>query len=401
MTNIPQITMDTQSSVNAELSAVSDIYCIADTHNAILGKGSFGVVFKALDKLHQKNVAVKKIQSKVLKTDHLASKCLREMQFLSQLNHPNLISLQEILQPPTKDALFIVTELMDYDLQQLLAPGAFTGAFSFCDDHYQYFTYQLLLGVNYLHSHGIIHRDLKPANILVNADCSLKICDFGLARALSDPSPLTEYVVTRWYRSPEVVMQLPYAEAVDMWSVGCVLAEMILGTPLLKLPSMHTAGRRGQLLTVVKTLGTPKADFLSQLPTELQSFFAQNYHRPPSFASLFPADTNPLAVDLVQQLLTWDPQRRLTASEALQHAYLADYFAMEDFHLSQNIDGLGLSPSGSADDDDVKSMIVGHITTYLSSKKAGVLSTAGVIADTISTFLSEDLDTQEMETDEI
>ena len=239
-----------------------------------LGSGSYGHVHVARDGAG-KEVAIKKI---VNIFDNLtnAKRLLREIKILRMLNAPNVISLREILPPvdPTRfDDLLIVFEFVETDLQKLIHSDQ-----PFSNDHVQYFLYQLLCGVKYIHSGHIIHRDLKPANVLVNSDCSMKICDFGLARSTYDgraaaaqpPLPaqpnltpttsaasankpqlhkraslsssatvglqpataltreLTKHVVTRWYRAPELILlNDKYTTAIDMWSVGCILAELL------------------------------------------------------------------------------------------------------------------------------------------------------------------------------
>lgn len=193
------------------------------------------------------------------------------------------------------------------------------------DQHYQLFVYQILCGLKYIHLADVLHRDLKPGNLLVNADCELKICDFGLARGFSENSEqnqgyLTEYVATRWYRAPEIMLSFTnYTKAIDMWSVGCILAEMLGGKPLFR-------GRDyvDQLNQILLILGTPPEETL----TKIGSTRAQNYVRSlpfmprVKFAELFP-DANPLAIDLLEKMLTLDPYERITVQDALNHPYLS------------------------------------------------------------------------------
>ena len=153
------------------------------------------------------------------------------------MNHENVLSLKSILQPESLskfNELYLVSELMETDLTQIIKSQQ-----SLSDEHIQFFLYQLLRGLKYIHSCGIIHRDLKPRNLLVNSNCDLKICDFGLSRpniqALMTPSAsLTDYIATRWYRAPEVILSWrQYTSAIDVWSVGCILAELIRRKPLM------------------------------------------------------------------------------------------------------------------------------------------------------------------------
>ena len=209
----------------------------------------------ATDLRTQRNVAIKKI------TDAFAhaaetKRTIREAKLLRLISHENVIGIVDILPPLSlsdfKD-VYVISELMDTDLHQIIqSPQALTL------DHLQYFVYQLLRGIKYIHSLDVVHRDLKPSNLLLNGNCDLKICDFGLARALGNAdqsSFLTEYVATRWYRAPEVLLSwCRYTKALDMWSVGCIVAELLGRRPIFPGPqpnitktmcrhtSIHVAG---------------------------------------------------------------------------------------------------------------------------------------------------------------
>ncbi|XP_057271781.1 mitogen-activated protein kinase 12 isoform X2 [Pezoporus wallicus] len=169
---------------------------------------------------------------------------------------------------------------------------------------------------NYIHSSGIIHRDLKPGNLAVNEDCELKILDFGLARHTD--SEMTGYVVTRWYRAPEVILNwMHYTQTVDIWSVGCIMAEMITGRPLFK-GNDHL----DQLTEIMKVTGTPTQDFVQKLHSQ----DAKNYIKSlpkvqkKDFSSILKY-ANPLAVNLLEKMLVLDAEKRITAAEALMHPY--------------------------------------------------------------------------------
>ncbi|KAJ0106334.1 hypothetical protein Patl1_17663 [Pistacia atlantica] len=142
-----------------------------------------------------------------------------------------VIAIKDIIRPPKKDTfndVYIVYELMDTDLHQIIRSNQ-----PLTDDHCQYFLYQLLRGLKYVHSASVLHRDLKPSNLLLNANCDLKIGDFGLARTTSETDFMTEYVVTRWYRAPELLLNCTeYTAAIDIWSVGCILGEIMTREPL-------------------------------------------------------------------------------------------------------------------------------------------------------------------------
>ncbi|XP_064109616.1 mitogen-activated protein kinase 14-like [Macrobrachium nipponense] len=188
------------------------------------------------------------------------------------------------------------------------------------DDHVQFLIYQVLRGLKYIHSAGIIHRDLKPSNIAVNEDCELKILDFGLARPTE--SEMTGYVATRWYRAPEIMLNwMHYNQTVDIWSVGCIMAELLTGRTLFP-----GADHIDQLTKIMKLVGTPSTDLIDKLSSEE----ARNYirslpqMRKKDFRQVF-RGANPLAVDLLEKMLELDSERRVTAAQALAHPYLAQY----------------------------------------------------------------------------
>ncbi|CAN0144495.1 unnamed protein product, partial [Phaeothamnion confervicola] len=166
-----------------------------------------------------------------------AKRVLRELKLLRHFTlHENIVSILDIMLHPqdTLDFrdLYIVTNLMESDLDRIIASSQ-----ALTDQHHQYFLYQMLRGLKYIHSANVLHRDMKPSNLLVNANCDLAICDFGLARGvdLEFEDELTEYVVTRWYRAPELLVDSPhYGKTVDIWSVGCIFAEMLSRRPFFQ-----------------------------------------------------------------------------------------------------------------------------------------------------------------------
>ncbi|XP_017743540.1 PREDICTED: mitogen-activated protein kinase 12 isoform X2 [Rhinopithecus bieti] len=201
------------------------------------------------------------------------------------------------------------------------------------EDRIQFLVYQMLKGLRYIHAAGIIHRDLKPGNLAVNEDCELKILDFGLARQAD--SEMTGYVVTRWYRAPEVILNwMRYTQTVDIWSVGCIMAEMITGKTLFK-GSDHL----DQLKEIMKVTGTPPAEFVQRL----QSDEAKNYMKglpeleKKDFASIL-TNASPLAVNLLEKMLVLDAEQRVTAAEALAHPYFESLHDTEDEPQVQKYD---------------------------------------------------------------
>lgn len=297
------------------------------TVQQIIGEGASGVVCSAEDKDTGETVAVKRVSRGFDKVP-VSIRLLRELKFLRLLRgHANIVEMKGILMPSSTkdfDDVFLVFELMPTDLNHVLR-----GPTQLSPLHVQYFTYQLLRGIGFLHSAGVFHRDLKPNNILVNNGCELRICDFGLARAAFDDQPdmvyWTDYVATRWYRAPELIMThyTKYSTAIDLWSAGCILAEMLgNGKPLFP-------GKDGydQLQLMTSILGSPTEEAISKVQSaRVREHFRQlpkRRRRP--FSQIYPdADRN--ALSLLEWLLEFDPAKRPTAVEALSHPYLSEFF---------------------------------------------------------------------------
>lgn len=205
----------------------------------VVGSGAYGVVISSKDSKKANNVAIKMVP-KAFNDEIDAKRILREIKLLKHFEHENIVNIVDMM-PPTARYLedfhdvYIVTDLMETDLHRIIYSKQ-----KLSIDHAQYFIYQLLRGLKYIHSADVIHRDLKPSNLLVNSNCDLKICDFGLARGVGEKQVegqggtmlLTEYVVTRWYRAPEIMLAChEYSKPIDMWSVGCIFAELIQRKP--------------------------------------------------------------------------------------------------------------------------------------------------------------------------
>ncbi|KAF8343161.1 CMGC/MAPK protein kinase [Cantharellus anzutake] len=221
-----------------------------------IGEGAYGIVCSAVHIPTGRKVAIKRITP--FEHSLFALRTLREVKILKHFRHENIINILDILHPPSLDEfkeVYLIQELMETDLHRVIRTQELS------DDHCQYFVYQTLRAIKALHSAEVLHRDLKPSNLLLNANCDLKLCDFGLARTSTQPTPeassfLTEYVATRWYRAPEIMLNFKmYTKAIDMWSVGCILAEMISGKPLFPGRDYHH-----QLSLILDVLGTPSLD---------------------------------------------------------------------------------------------------------------------------------------------
>ena len=348
----------------------------------LIGTGSYGHVCEAYDKINNRIVAIKKIH-KVFEDLIDCKRILREIAILNRLSHPNVIAILDIIVPSDLekfDELFIVLEICDSDFKKLFNNPREPVFLQ--ELHVKTLLYSLLVGVKYLHSAGIYHRDLKPANCLVNKDCTVKICDFGLSRAVgmerqvhlnplansptvgtappvvsSSPQQrlkrqLTGHVVTRWYRAPELILlEENYTESIDVWSIGCIFGEL-LGMMKENIPNpadrgplfpgsscfplspdhkhamdykFHTRGNRDQLNMIFNVIGTPEEDEIEGLEkpdarryigcfTKREGLgFRDKYRAAPSDG-----------LELLANMLRFNPKKRLTVDDALEHHYLAE-----------------------------------------------------------------------------
>ncbi|XP_045819435.1 mitogen-activated protein kinase 7-like [Trifolium pratense] len=286
-----------------------------------LGEGAYGVVCSFVNKETDEKVAIKKISNVF---DHYVDslRTLRELKLLRHVRHENVITLKDVMIPVQRTNfkdVYLVYELMDTDLHNIIKSSQ-----PLSNDHCKFFMLQLLEGLNYLHSANILHRDLKPRNLLVNANCDLKICDFGLARTSQvDGESMTEYVVTRWYRAPELLLGCDnYGTSIDVWSVGCIFAE-ILG----RKPIFPGKDFLDQIKLIVNVLGSQYESDLQFINNPKAKGFIKSlpYTKGTRFSRLYP-EADPLAIDLLEKLLVFDPARRINVLEALQHPYLAELY---------------------------------------------------------------------------
>jgi len=290
-----------------------------------IARGAYGVVCAAVDNSNNKNVAIKKIP-KLFQDIVDTKRILREIKMLQHLKHENIVELYDVIGPldgDTFDEIYLVMELMGTDLSKLIRSST-----ELTDNHIQFFVYQALRGLKYIHSANVIHRDLKPSNLLINSNSELKICDFGLARAVEDAKsqPLTEYVVTRWYRAPELLCYCKeYDYKIDVWSLGCILAELHGRKPLFPGDDY-----KQQMDLIFSKLGTP---------TETELKFVTNQHalnyikslpkreRIP-FSTLYP-EASQHALDLMGKMLQINPADRCTVDDALSHPYFKKFYKPE------------------------------------------------------------------------
>lgn len=214
-----------------------------------MSKGSYGVVWKARARKTNEVVALKKVFAAFQNATD-AQRTFREVMFLQELNHENIVRLFNVLKAENDKDIYLVFEYMDTDLHQLIRANILE------DVHKQYIMYQIFKALKYLHSGELLHRDLKPSNCLLNSECHLKLCDFGLARSIAVDGAqvqsnliLTDYVATRWYRGPEILLgSTLYSKAVDVWAAGCIMAELLSGAPLF--PGTSTMNQLDKILEV-------------------------------------------------------------------------------------------------------------------------------------------------------
>ncbi|CAK0823226.1 unnamed protein product [Prorocentrum cordatum] len=298
-------------------------------HVQRLGAGAYGEVhlYEDTASKDKEKVAVKWIRD--FTRDPLTGKrILREVRLMAALRHENLLKLTDLLPPPNPDFddVCIVMPYMHLDLHKVIY-----SKMKLSESHSQAFVCQILRGLKYMHSAGVVHRDLKPSNVLVNKDCTLRIADFGLARGrLSEEENLTEYVVTRYYRAPELLL-LPwiYFEQVDLWSVGCIHFEILSREPLFR-----GKDHMDMLKRIASTLGFSADRDLDWVPEKdrLDDRFKKAKEMPAALRlpevpdrplrQLLPGASE-ACLDLISRLLDKVPSSRITASEAIAHEYLA------------------------------------------------------------------------------
>ncbi|EGV66829.1 Cyclin-dependent kinase catalytic subunit [Yamadazyma tenuis] len=282
-----------------------------------VGEGTYGVVYKALDTKHNNRVvALKKIRLES-EDEGVPSTAIREISLLKEMKDANIIRLYDIIHSDSHK-LYLVCEFLDLDLKRYMESipqGVGLGA-----DMIKRFLNQLVKGIKHCHSHRVLHRDLKPQNLLIDKEGNLKVADFGLARAFGVPlRAYTHEVVTLWYRGPEILLGgKQYSTGVDMWSIGCIFAEMCNRKPLFPGDS-----EIDEIFRIFRILGTPN----TEIWPEVQYL--------PDFKPTFPKwsrknlkdyvpNLDDAGIDLLGQLLNYDPSGRISAKRALVHPYFQE-----------------------------------------------------------------------------
>ena len=308
-----------------------------------IGLGSFSAVCSCYDRKDNRNVAIKKVTNAFDDLED-ARHILREIKLLSFFDHDNIVTLLDVAKPENKlnyNDVYVITDLMETDLHRVIYSRQ-----ELTDEHIQYFIYQILRGTLYFHSANVVHRDLKPANILANKNCDLKICDFGLDHGkikdddktvlnlIDNPSLPIEYSnniiyddskrelndrnISSWYRAPEAILSPDdYKKPVDIWSIGCILAELLGRQPLFPADN-----NLDELQKIISVLGSPSESDLEYInDTKIKTFVNRLAKRTKQSFNLMFSNANPVALDLLGKMLTFSPKKRYTVEQCISHPY--------------------------------------------------------------------------------
>ena len=287
----------------------------------IIGVGAYGIIISAVDTQNNNQVvAIKKLKriSDIIDLKRIA----REILIMKYCQHENIIPLFDVIIHLNKDQnnnrtvdVYIVMEKMDSDLQKIIASKQ-----ELSDEHYQFILYQMLRALYFLHSANIIHRDFKPSNVLINEDCTVKLCDFGMSRGIKEENALlTEYVVTRYYRAPEVMLSSHhYTKKIDVWSIGCAFAELL--SKKFMFPGENYIAQIKLIIDVLGTQDVKDLDFISN--SSAKNFVMQFQNIPKkNFSDILKCE-NPLAVKKKKKMLVFNPDKRYSIEDCLNHPYL-------------------------------------------------------------------------------
>lgn len=287
-----------------------------------LGKGAYGIVWRAIDKKTKEVIALKKIFDAFQNATD-AQRTYREIMFLLRIDSHHIVKLYNVHRAENDRDIYLVFEYMETDLHAVIRANILE------EVHKQYIIYQLLKSIKYMHTGGLLHRDIKPSNLLLNTECHMKVADFGLARSIAsvesggDQKPvLTDYVATRWYRAPEILLgSTKYTKGVDMWSVGCIMGELFGGKPMF--PGTSTMNQLDKIMEItgqppqedIDAIDSPfAATMLESLPEKTQR----------SSADMYP-NASQEAISLMVAMLQFNPNKRITAEEALESPYVAQF----------------------------------------------------------------------------
>jgi len=320
------------------------------TLNTKLGKGAYGIVWKATKNANSATVALKKIFD-AFQNSTDAQRTWREIVYLQALSssgaegkgHENIVKLLDLHKADNDKDIYLVFEYMETDLHAVIRANILE------ETHKQYIMYQAFRALMFLHSAGLVHRDMKPANLLLNSECLMKVADFGLARSLSQlaaatpeatPDNMTDYVATRWYRAPEILVgSSKYGTAVDLWSLGCIFGEMLGGRPVFSGNSTLN-----QIEKIVERIGMPSTAeieamrseyataMIDSLTTTVSEAGKQSALLEPSarWRALYPAEqASDDAIDLLNQLLCYQPSGRIQPRDGMKHNFCNQFYDAE------------------------------------------------------------------------
>jgi len=332
-----------------------------------LGKGAYGIVWKATDRKSKEVVAVKKIFD-AFQNSTDAQRTFREVVFLQQMaDHDNIVKLCGAFKADNDNDLYLVFEFMETDLHAVIRANILQ------DLHKKYIMYQCFKALRFMHSADLVHRDLKPANLLLNSECLCKIADFGLARSLEQQTDnvLTDYVATRWYRAPEILLgSTTYGKAVDMWSMGCIFGEMLSGKPLFTGSSTLN-----QLELVCEVMGFPKADEVEAMDSQFAKTMLDSLQPPARVLGwkerIRGADD--VSLDLLGKLMRYHPATRETAEQGLEHKYCEQFYDPASATPRSVVPVAPGAVSISIDDNDKKTTALYKAKLYesIGLKRAG------------------------------
>ncbi|CAI4228142.1 unnamed protein product [Auanema sp. JU1783] len=283
-----------------------------------VGEGTYGVVYRARDTVSGRIVALKQVRVSDTPSNGISESALREITLLQKLRHQNIVDLREVAVSRSYKGMFLVMEFCEQDLASLLD----TLSAPFTPGQIKCLVQQLFAALNFMHSNFVLHRDLKVSNLLLTDAGVLKVADFGLARIFGDEGMyMTPRVVTLWYRCPELLFGAKtQTTAIDIWSAGCIFAELLLGRPFLP-----GKGDIDQIEKIIQLLGTPTTKIWPELEDmpDLQNFSlrSQPYNK---LKTVFESATQ-ATLDLLNGLFAYDPKRRLTAQKVLEHEYFKEY----------------------------------------------------------------------------